>query len=337
MVFLFQAEDGIRDLVRSRGLGDVYKRQPYPAAYSMRVVRSGQRSGRSGIDQGRDVYSYSSASQTVALPAGANITLTLWWYPVSAEVNLETPGDAPTPGAASQAWEKPLAGDRQYVLILDSSGAILRTLLWTRSNARSWQRLDADLSEFAGRTVQVHFGAFNDGDGRSTAMYVDDASLIACAPGASRSRSRLPFAPKQFVLNPAPTATPTPTVPPDLLQARYLRSLAAAPGENGPLYGLTNEGYLVKSINRGANWNYLPLPALISGAPLRSRGYIGMDYNHPQTLYIGASYQGLWRSTDAGMTWAKRSDIQAGPVTVSLDNSDPVSYTHLTLPTSDLV
>ena len=27
--FLFQAEDGIRDLVRSRGLGDVYKRQTY--------------------------------------------------------------------------------------------------------------------------------------------------------------------------------------------------------------------------------------------------------------------------------------------------------------------
>ena len=27
MGFFFQAEDGIRDLVRSRGLGDVYKRQ----------------------------------------------------------------------------------------------------------------------------------------------------------------------------------------------------------------------------------------------------------------------------------------------------------------------
>ena len=26
-IFFFQAEDGIRDLVRSRGLGDVYKRQ----------------------------------------------------------------------------------------------------------------------------------------------------------------------------------------------------------------------------------------------------------------------------------------------------------------------
>ena len=28
-VFCFQAEDGIRDLVRSRGLGDVYKRQVF--------------------------------------------------------------------------------------------------------------------------------------------------------------------------------------------------------------------------------------------------------------------------------------------------------------------
>ena len=27
VMFFFQAEDGIRDLVRSRGLGDVYKRQ----------------------------------------------------------------------------------------------------------------------------------------------------------------------------------------------------------------------------------------------------------------------------------------------------------------------
>mgnify|MGYP003381570609 CR=1 FL=1 len=30
VVFFFQAEDGIRDLVRSRGLGDVYKRQGMP-------------------------------------------------------------------------------------------------------------------------------------------------------------------------------------------------------------------------------------------------------------------------------------------------------------------
>ena len=30
--FFFQAEDGIRDLVRSRGLGDVYKRQAHDSS-----------------------------------------------------------------------------------------------------------------------------------------------------------------------------------------------------------------------------------------------------------------------------------------------------------------
>ena len=38
IVFFFQAEDGIRDLVRSRGLGDVYKRQ---VLYSVSLLETG--------------------------------------------------------------------------------------------------------------------------------------------------------------------------------------------------------------------------------------------------------------------------------------------------------
>ena len=38
IVFFFQAEDGIRDLVRSRGLGDVYKRQLYVDAVRERAL-----------------------------------------------------------------------------------------------------------------------------------------------------------------------------------------------------------------------------------------------------------------------------------------------------------
>ena len=41
-VFLFQAEDGIRDLVRSRGLGDVYKRQVSPALVAMKDRMTGK-------------------------------------------------------------------------------------------------------------------------------------------------------------------------------------------------------------------------------------------------------------------------------------------------------
>ena len=42
--FFFQAEDGIRDLVRSRGLGDVYKRQP------MHIVAEREREHAAGGD-----------------------------------------------------------------------------------------------------------------------------------------------------------------------------------------------------------------------------------------------------------------------------------------------
>ena len=45
MCFFFQAEDGIRDLVRSRGLGDVYKRQ----APTLTIV---VKDGVTGVDWG---------------------------------------------------------------------------------------------------------------------------------------------------------------------------------------------------------------------------------------------------------------------------------------------
>ena len=49
ILVFFQAEDGIRDLVRSRGLGDVYKRQPRHVA---RVRRSGPGERRGCRDGG---------------------------------------------------------------------------------------------------------------------------------------------------------------------------------------------------------------------------------------------------------------------------------------------
>ena len=41
--FFFQAEDGIRDLVRSRGLGDVYKRQVRDVAVPFLVLQLQER------------------------------------------------------------------------------------------------------------------------------------------------------------------------------------------------------------------------------------------------------------------------------------------------------
>ena len=43
--FFFQAEDGIRDLVRSRGLGDVYKRQTQARSGSFQMQGEFQMQG----------------------------------------------------------------------------------------------------------------------------------------------------------------------------------------------------------------------------------------------------------------------------------------------------
>ncbi|MBC8450318.1 MAG: hypothetical protein H8D78_21500, partial [Chloroflexi bacterium] len=175
----------------------------YPAGYSTSVVHSGRRSLRTGIVSGPDVYSYSSATQAVTIPAGvSSATLTFWWYPISAEGPLATAAAAEPDAAILQAVAAGtlpadvLAGDRQYALLLDSAGNVLKTLLWTRSDARTWQQASFNLAAYAGRAVRVHFGTYNDGDGRSTAMVVDDASLTVCWPGP---------------LEPTPTPTVTPT------------------------------------------------------------------------------------------------------------------------------
>ena len=45
LLFFFQAEDGIRDLVRSRGLGDVYKRQAMHSAFLYHAIKAGMDMG----------------------------------------------------------------------------------------------------------------------------------------------------------------------------------------------------------------------------------------------------------------------------------------------------
>ena len=53
-LFFFQAEDGIRDLVRSRGLGDVYKRQAQENPADKKEVAPTQKA--SGIEEEDELY-----------------------------------------------------------------------------------------------------------------------------------------------------------------------------------------------------------------------------------------------------------------------------------------
>ena len=64
-MFVCQAEDGIRDLVRSRGLGDVYKRQlPHRIHPKQRAARTMIAECLRGIQSAELVMTYTPVSYT---------------------------------------------------------------------------------------------------------------------------------------------------------------------------------------------------------------------------------------------------------------------------------
>ncbi|MFZ5916576.1 MAG: N-acetylmuramoyl-L-alanine amidase [Chloroflexota bacterium] len=131
---------------------------PYPAAYVTAPIHSGKRAMRAGIEPGGvNTYSYSSFQQTVAIPEAHDATLGYEWYPASTDPD-----------------------DLQYLLLLDGDGAILDSLLWTSANDQVWLHAQADLSEYAGLTLSLRFGVYNDGNDDLGRMVVDDVSLLAC-------------------------------------------------------------------------------------------------------------------------------------------------------------
>ena len=73
--FFFQAEDGIRDLVRSRGLGDVYKRQD-PATVETNIIMLDV--GRCGWPPGDFVTA--AAAQGVRLYAAGPRSVRAVWH-----------------------------------------------------------------------------------------------------------------------------------------------------------------------------------------------------------------------------------------------------------------
>ena len=198
----------------------------HPAGYSTRVVHCGLRSLRAGIDGTADKVSYSSGYQDVLIPAGVtDATLNFWWYPISAEGSMTAAAAVAPDRALVQAvlrGEAPaglLASDLQYVVLADQSGNILQTMLWTRSNARTWQWASYPVSKsLIGRTVRVLFGVYNDGNGQSSAMFADDVALTTCKPAtptptatATPVATATPSATPTATLTPTPSSTPTET------------------------------------------------------------------------------------------------------------------------------
>jgi xyloglucan-specific exo-beta-1,4-glucanase len=100
-------------------------------------------------------------------------------------------------------------------------------------------------------------------------------------------------------------------------------SIAADPSDANRVYlaagtytnsWTTQNGAILRSADRGATWQRTMLPFKLGGnMPGRGAGErLAVDPNNSNVLYLGApSGNGLWRSTDAGVTWAKVTSFTA--------------------------
>jgi hypothetical protein len=181
----------------------------YPANYTTAAFYAGARSMRTGITDPTDVeFSYSDAGQWVTIPKGVPLaTLKMWTNGGSNDFKESAPPKPTTPtfGAAPLDW------DAQYVLVIFQDFSF-DVLYWDLNNSRTWTYREFDMTPYAGMTVKVQFGTFNDTAGISW-MYVDEVYLDACT---SLGPTSTPTASLTPTITPLPTLTPTPTATPTI-------------------------------------------------------------------------------------------------------------------------
>jgi hypothetical protein len=153
----------------------------FSAGYSTFLARSGYRSMRTGIYYSyHNRYSYSDVRQVVSIPAGMNTAaLSFYAYSMSGEAFAANSPEIRAPTAAELGSEA-MAGDVQYLLVLDQWGNWIDTLLWRRANEPTWRYFQFNLARYIGSTIQLQWGSYNNGYSGVTSMYVDDVSLLAC-------------------------------------------------------------------------------------------------------------------------------------------------------------
>jgi xyloglucan-specific exo-beta-1,4-glucanase len=89
-----------------------------------------------------------------------------------------------------------------------------------------------------------------------------------------------------------------------------------------------NNGAILRSTDQGNSWQITPLPFKLGGnMPGRGMGErLAIDPHNNSVLYFGApSGNGLWRSTDFGVTWAKVTSFP-NPGTYIADPTDTTGY-----------
>jgi hypothetical protein len=250
----------------------------FSARYSWAQAHSGNQSIRTGIvDVAKNIYSYSDAWQLATIPKGVtSATLNMWVYPVStgyltSEVQEVQMPDRPLEG--TKFSDLALSSDISYVLVLDQYGYIIETLYWQRSNSQTWTQLSFNLTKYAGRTIRIQFGTYNNGPAYGsgiTAMFVDDTTFDICTD-----------------TTPSPTPTPAPTAVP----------------QPTPIPGTCNEGFLNTGFENNDGWG-IPVTAFSAGYSTERphTGLRSMRNGVPYSVHDRYSYSDAYQLASIPLT-----------------------------------
>lgn len=155
---------------------------PAPGTVVDAPVHAGAFAMRLGISTGNNTVAYSTAYQTVALPATAEQIVLTYWERAGAT------GDS---------------GDYREVIALRTDFTVLRSLeRQPGAGNEQWTQRTFDLTDLRGQSIVLYFNVYNNGSGASLVNYLDDLSLQSCDATA----------PATPTLPPTPTHTSTPAV-----------------------------------------------------------------------------------------------------------------------------
>lgn len=178
---------------------------PAPGTVVDTPVHAGAFAMRVGIAGGPNAVAYSTAYQTLTLPANAEqLTLTYW----------------ERPGATGDS------GDYREIVVLRSDFTVLRSLeRQAGAGNDQWTQRTFSLTDLRGQAIVLYWNVYNNGSGATLVNYLDDLSLQSCdsttpaTPTPTVTATPTPTA--TVVVTPAPpTPTPTATPPPSSVIVR---------------------------------------------------------------------------------------------------------------------
>jgi len=267
---------------------------PVPGTVVDTPAHAGSFALRLGIGAGNNTLAYSTAYQTVALPATAEqIVLTYW----------------ERPGATGDS------GDYREVVALRTDFTVLRSLeRQTGGGNDQWTQRTFDVTDLRGQSLVLYFNVYNNGSGAILVNYLDDISLQSCDSAASAT----PTTP------PAATSTPTPT-PTTIAVATLAPPTSTATATPLPSDVIVRAGII--AVAEGQTTVAVPLD-LIGATAARAVGVMSVDVQYNATLLkavtcaVGDSFDLLLCNTDtpgvisvAGVAAAGlRTDVQIANV-----------------------